>query len=263
MKITLENKTIKKINAPYSIGYIDDFLDNISCKKIFDEISAFKSYDDLVMDGRKRVNKGSKKFEDYLKKSPNLRSLYEELNSKEFYKIMADKLDIIKTPNNWHPEIEDFRFSKQNYGEQSFNILKYLKKTKIISYFFKRTVNLDMDFSSSKKGYFREAHRDRDTRVISFLIYLNTIDENEGGQFEVYKLKKEKRNANELKRFPDMEQTVLINSFPPKAGQLFIFLSSPNSYHGVSKFLSEEKERVFVYGSYSLDRKVNWKIEKN
>ena len=58
MKNTLEN--LVKVNAPYPIAYIDEFLDNSECKKLFDEICAFKSYDDLVMNGRMRVNKGSK-----------------------------------------------------------------------------------------------------------------------------------------------------------------------------------------------------------
>ena len=43
-----------------------------------------------------------------------------------------------------------------------------------------------------------------------------------------------------------------------KIGQIFLFTSSPDSYHGVSKFTSDNQDRVFIYGSYSLDRKVIW-----
>ena len=64
----------------------------------------------------------------------------------------------------------------------------------------------------------------------------------------------------DLGRFPDALHVKKTHSFPPKAGQLFIFLSSPNSYHGVSKFLSKETFRTFIYGSYSLDREVEWEI---
>ena len=63
-----------------SIGYMNDFLKPEICKKIFDEINTFDQYDDLVMNGRMRVNKGSKIFKDYLKNSPNL-FLYEKLNN--------------------------------------------------------------------------------------------------------------------------------------------------------------------------------------
>ena len=75
----------KKINAPYPIGYIDNFLSEESCKKLFEEIYSFEDYDDLVMNGRMRVNKGSNKFKSYLKKSPNLDLLYNELNNKDFF----------------------------------------------------------------------------------------------------------------------------------------------------------------------------------
>ena len=62
-------------------------------------------------------------------------------------------------------------------------------------------MNLDVDFSRSKKGYFRKAHRDRDTRIISFLLYLNTIDKKLGGEFEVYKTKEQIKDIAMLKRF--------------------------------------------------------------
>ena len=77
-----------------------------------------------------------------------------------------------------------------------------------------------MDFSKSEFGYFRKAHRDRETRVISFLIYLNTIDENQGGSFEVYKSENGKKD---LGRFPDALHVKKTHSFPPKAGQLLFF----------------------------------------
>ena len=62
MSLTLKNLNLKKINAPYPIGYIDNFLSEESCKKLFEEIYSFEDYDDLVMNGRMRVNKGSNKF---------------------------------------------------------------------------------------------------------------------------------------------------------------------------------------------------------
>jgi Rps23 Pro-64 3,4-dihydroxylase Tpa1-like proline 4-hydroxylase len=259
MKNSLDNFNINKVNAPYPIGYIDNFLNLEECKKLYDEINSFDQYDDLVMNGRKRVNKGSKIFKDCLNNSPNLQSLYEKLNDQNFYSAMKNKLDNIAPNNSWLPMLNEFTYSKENYGEQSFNFLKLIRKSYLVSLFFKKTLNLDIDFSKSKKGYFRQAHRDRDTRVISFLIYLNSIKEDFGGAFEVYESKLKDLSA--LKRFPEPKDVELVDKFSPKAGQLFLFSSTPDSYHGVSKFTSDIQERVFIYGSYSLDRKVIW--EKN
>ena len=170
---------------------------------------------------------------------------------------MRKKIDGISHDSCWKPVLGDFSFSKENYGEQSFDLFKLIRKSFFISKFFKKTLNLDIDFSKSKKGYFRQAHRDRDTRVISFLIYLNSIKEDFGGAFEVYESKL--KDLNLLKRFPEPKDVELVDKFSPKAGQLFLFSSTPDSYHGVSKFTSDIQERVFIYGSYSLDRKVIWK----
>ena len=49
-----------------------------------------------------------------------------------------------------------------------------------------------MDFSVSDRGYNRGPHRDRESRVINFLIYLNTLKKEDGGNFFFLKLKKEK-----------------------------------------------------------------------
>ena len=198
---------VSKIKAPYPIAKIDHFIDKKSCKILCTEIDKFSDFDDLVMNGRFRVNKGS-----------------------------------------------------NNFSEQSFNIFKNLRRSGIISNFITPNIFLDMDFSKSKKGYFRTAHRDRDTRIISFLIYLNTISKKDGGQFQVFDLKKK---TEILQRFPNPKSVIEKKNFSPKSGQLFFFLSSPNSYHGVKKFLSKTKNRIFIYGSFTMDRKVNWKIKKD
>lgn len=259
MELNLDNYKFQTIDAPYPIGFIDNFIDKKNCENLFREIVNFTNFDDIVMSGRQRVNKGSKNFNDHLKTSPFLTSLYEKLNDENFYLSMKKILDNLPNSKNWQTKIDNYKYSKENFGEQKFNLIKYLRKTKVISSFFKKKINLDMDFSKSKNGYFRVAHRDRGTRIISFLLYLNSIDSKEGGQFEVYKLNQEENDIKKLKRFPDQTTTVKLCNFPPKAGQLFIFSSTPNSYHGVSKFLSKDKMRVFVYGSYSLDRNVEWK----
>ena len=98
-------------------------------------------------------------------------------------------------------------FSKTNYGLQ-----KGSKLTKNFSK-SKNVVNLDIDFSVSRKGYYRSVHRDRETRVISFLIYLNSLSSKDGGAFEVYKSKKEYKNANQYPRFPSYKDVQLEKKF--------------------------------------------------
>ena len=61
---------IDKLNTPYPLISLDKFLDKNTCAKLCEEINNFKEYDDLVMNGRFRVNKGSNHFEKQLKQSP-------------------------------------------------------------------------------------------------------------------------------------------------------------------------------------------------
>ena len=51
-------------------------------------------------------------------------------------------------------------------------------------------MNLDIDFSVSNKGYYRSVHRDRETRVINFLIYLNSLSSKDGGALRYIRRKK-------------------------------------------------------------------------
>lgn len=258
--VKLNFNKIQKLNTPYPIITLNNFLDLKVCKKICKEINDFKKYDDLVMNGRFRVNKGSDHFNQQLKESPNLKSLYEQLNNLKTYKKISKQLNY---KNNYqttlfHPKINNPIYLKNKFGRQSFKLFSHLRETKIISKFFRQTLNLDMDFSKSKKGYFRVAHRDRDTRIISFLIYLNSFKKKDGGQLEIFDTKKNFYENKIYPRFPDKKTVKKIKTFPPKAGQLVIFMSTPNSYHGVSKFQALHKERIFIYGSYSMDRKVTW-----
>ena len=247
MKINLIYKKPKKIKADYPIVLLDKFIAKETCENLCKEIKNFSNFDDLVMNGRYRVNKGSETFSKSLSSSPYLSELYKSLNNLKTYKKMEKILKKNNLKSNFSANTKNLSFSKDSYGQQKFNFFDYFRKTKIISSFFKPKINLDMDFSKSKRGYFRQAHRDRDTRVISFLIYLNNISKKDGGQFEVYKSKKNYRDPKLYKRFPENNTVLKINKFPPVSGQMFVFLSTPNSYHGVSK---------------SLDRNVQWDLNR-
>ena len=122
----------------------------------------------------------------------------------------------------------------------------------------KNILYLDVDFSSSGKGYSRGAHRDRDSRIINFLIYLNNLTQKDGGYLKLFNLKNKKMNIND-KRFISEKKLKLVKNLKAKAGRAIFFVSSPNSYHSASNFYAKKvKRRYFIYGSFSLNKKVNW-----
>ena len=49
----------------------------------------------------------------------------------------------------------------------------------------KRRLTLLYDYSVSNEGYEREIHRDSDSRVIVFLLYLSSIEDDIGGNLEI------------------------------------------------------------------------------
>ena len=75
-----------------------------------------------------------------------------------------------------------------------------------------------MDFSVAKK-VISEPHHDKNTRIINFLLYLNTL-ENSGGALEIYKYKKNKDTHSQFPKFDDVE---LDNKIDPKGGKLIVF----------------------------------------
>ena len=53
----------KQLNFKHFVK--NNFLSKTVCKKIINELDKFNKYDDLVMGGRRRINKGSKNFKSF------------------------------------------------------------------------------------------------------------------------------------------------------------------------------------------------------
>lgn len=230
---------------------IKKFLSINSCNKIIQEIDNFSKFDDLVMNGRNRINKGSNNFREFLSKSPNANYFFKKMNSVFFFKRLKKKI-IDNDKNIWKLQLDKFKFSKSIFGVQ-----KGKKITNKLTDMKKNIIYLDMDFSVSKKGYYRGPHRDRDTRIINFLIYLNSLKKNDGGKLYFYNIKNKTKFV--YSRFPKSKELKVGDSFNARKGLGIFFLSSPNSYHSVSKFLGKkDKKRYFIYGSYSLNKRVSW-----
>ena len=250
---------LRKLRFPktsFPIIQVDNLLTDNSCEKLKKDIQKQKNFDDFVMNGRNRINKGSSTFKNFLEKSKIAKKLYKSLNSKStFERILGIFLNNFQD-FSWKFQGRRFSYSKVNYGNQKGKILTNQKQKDKN----KHIVNLDIDFSVSENGYFREPHRDRSTRIINFLIYLNSIPKKNGGTLEIFKTKKKYGSKFSMyPRFPKRNAVKLENKFQPKKKQALFFLSSPNSYHGVSKFFSKNKvRRVFIYGSFSLNKPVKW-----
>ena len=238
----------------YKFFKIDKFLSRKNCKKIIEEIDNFKNYDDLVMNGRKRINKGSDNFKSFLKKSKNSKKFFNKINNISFLNKIDRKIKNRKIEKNqiWKIDIKKKLFSKSIYGAQKGN-----KVTNIKTNLNKNIIYLDMDFSVSESGYNRGPHRDRDSRILNFLVYLNTLDKKDGGKLFFYDMK----NKRDFKypRFPKKKDLFISASIPAKEGVAVFFPSTPDSYHAVSRFIGKKnKKRFFIYGSFSLNKEVIW-----
>ena len=157
------------------------------------------------------------------------------------------------------------------YPPKLFNTKKFTIKKKINSTELKAllgknykhsNVNLDIDFSVSKGGYRLRPHRDDITRLYNFLIYLTDIPRKNGGSLTIYKKKAKKNIRKSFKRFPKMSELEIVKSFTPKKGTVVFFQSTPNSYHGVKRFIEKNcPKRFFIYGSYAQNTPVIWKYK--
>lgn len=249
------NSVLRNLNFKSFI--INKFLSPKDCKKIIQELKYFNKYDDLVMVGRKRINKGSINFKNFINRSPSSKKLFQKLNQNNFYNKLKKKFN--KIPGKYEVDklLDKEVFSKKISGSQKGNFITS-QKTNLK----KNIVYLDFDFSISNKGYSRGPHRDRDSRIFSFLIYLNNLHKVDGACLELYNVKK---NVNySKKRFLSKKKLKLVKKIRPSAGKMIIFASSPNSYHSVDNFYAlKNKSRYFIYGSFSLNKKVVWRISHN
>ena len=56
-----------------------------TCENFVIEIQKSKAFDDMIMGGRSRINKGSKNFKNFIKESKNANQLYKQFNNLNFY----------------------------------------------------------------------------------------------------------------------------------------------------------------------------------
>jgi len=257
----LKIEKLKRIRSNFPVLQGNNILPKNICISLIKEISSSKSFDDMIMGGRSRINKGSKNFNNYIKKSKISKKLFKLFNSKTFYK----KIEKIFKEN-----FKDKSWENENlpniFNPKKFTIKKKLDSKelqKLLGKDYKNPkVNLDIDFSVSKGGYRLRPHRDDITRLYNFLIYLTDIPKKNGGSLTIYRKKIKKNVRKSFRRFPKINDLEIVKEFTPKQGTVVFFQSTPNSYHGVKRFIEKNcPKRFFIYGSYALNKPVIWKFK--
>ena len=254
---------LKKIKTNFPVLVAKKAIPINICKKLISEINSSKSFDDMIMGGRSRINKGSKNFKNYLKDSRYSLKLFKKFNSKIFFKKVEKIFKIRFKENTW--------INLNN--PKSFNPKKFTPKRKVNSKELKKLLgnnyrnpilNLDIDFSVSKGGYRLRPHRDDVNRLYNFLIYLTDIPKKNGGSLILYKKKSKKNIRKNFRRFPKDRELKVVKEFTPRQGTVIFFKSTPNSYHGVKRFKEFNcPKRFFIYGSYAFNKPVIWSFENN
>ena len=218
----LSTNKLKKIKSNFPVLVGDNVVSKSICNLLIKEISNSKSFDDMIMGGRSRINKGSKNFNSYIKNSVNSAKLFKLFNSNTFYK----KIESIFIKN-----FKDGSWVNL-HKPKSFNPKKFTIKKKVNSKELKKMlgnnytnpkVNLDIDFSVSKGGYRLRPHRDDITRLYNFLIYLTDIPKKNGGSLTIYRKKAKKNLRKSFRRFPKITELEIVKSFTPKKEPLFFF----------------------------------------
>ena len=63
----LRIEKLKKVKGNFPVLVGSNVIPKNICKTLIKEISNSKSFDDMIMGGRSRINKGSKNFNSYIK----------------------------------------------------------------------------------------------------------------------------------------------------------------------------------------------------
>tara|TARA_Y100000816_G_C26094818_1_gene579135 strand:- start:700 stop:1536 length:837 start_codon:yes stop_codon:yes gene_type:complete len=259
---------------------LEQFLDEETCATLIDEANKYSTGSHIkVQNNRLILPSSSLAFLSLIEKSNSWKKLHDKLNSKDFLNTLTDALNI----KNHEFVVTNFFFNTRpnnllkKYKEINSKKLSTVGNVNLIFYFFfkiyrflfrkikfsltkKKFVELLYDYSISPNGYFREIHRDSDSRTIVFLIYLNELNsEGKGGDLQLYKYSKEN---NKIPSQPNSEDCELIKSIPPKTGRLVTFLNSHESLHSVAKMENYIGLRHFLYGSFTLLSKKNDFIKK-
>ena len=246
---------------------IDNFISADNCKKLINFSENLNNDKEGISYhvNRSEIFSTYNSFHKTINNQKETKELNNYLFSKKFFDFACEKLSI---------ESSDFKLVKY-YNLQKFNtlsenrknvslipddqllkiyILRKIRqlKSKIIFNNFlnkKKKVELLYGFSKAGNGYNQAIHRDSDSRLIVFLLYLNDIPANaNGGNLDLYK---KIGKITEIEN-PSENSLEKITSIAPKEGRLVIFKNDDDSYHGVKTMKNYINYRHFIYGAFTI-----------
>jgi len=254
----------KSYNDPFPVIEISNFLTEEECTAATNVLK-HTQFDEFVRTNRSNIRKGSQSFKKLLKENSVFDNLYNFFNNEEQYNFLLNELEKVskKSKNNFIMKNKPSKFKKNLFKYKSsihgkniylkiFNFIKNRIINRFINFYY-----FDLHFSIAKKGYAMATHRDNDTRFLTFLLYFNTLDIEDGGKFEIYK----KNNDFGLEVIrPDDPSVSVDKRIRPEAGKLIVFLSNPISYHN-AETIKKDVTRCFCYGSFTSNKKIIWEKE--
>ena len=201
---------------PYPYIIVDDCFEQDILHNLVNEFPDV-SHNVTVMGGRKKMN--TVDGLGWMDNAPTWKSFYSWLNSDKVFHTIIDY-----------------------YGDE----LKKWDSVIDTTYSLETNCFTHIDWSSAGDGYIREIHRDTDKRIWNFLIFLSDKDW-DGGDFIMH-------TCDELTSYPHQiwdKKLPVYKTIEAKKNRGLFFLSTPNSYHSVTKQLNTKSPRNFIYGSYS------------
>ena len=81
-------RKLKSLKSNFPIIIAEKAISKNICNKFVEEIQKSEAFDDIIMCGRSRINKGSQNFKKFIKSSKNAAQLYRQFNNFNFYKTI-------------------------------------------------------------------------------------------------------------------------------------------------------------------------------
>jgi hypothetical protein len=202
---------------PYPHMIIEECFNEDTFEKLVLEFP--KIYSDTEFGGRKKMPLDHPNFDTWIMTAPTWR---------EFYEIMSGN-DIFSTFMNYYKD-----YIEHWYGNVS------------VDSEVGKDCFLDMDWSVAGDGYVREVHKDMPKRILNFLIFFSDKDW-DGGDFLIH-------TSDDMIELPRQiwKELPVHDIIEAKKNRGIFFLSTPDSYHSVSKQSNTKSDRKFIYGAYSL-----------
>jgi len=126
---------VKKIKSSYPVLIFEDFINKDLCNHLKKSIISEKNYDDFVMNGRNRINKGSNKFQSFINSSSKIKNFYNMINnsdrsSNKLSRLEKSKWTSLKKINGWsHYEV--LNVDKKNNKIELFAVCEKEKRVTI------------------------------------------------------------------------------------------------------------------------------------